>query len=203
MRMSRNASRGRARNCKFYSTPRSSSATLAQAADAEKRHIGSLSSACTLEHGRVAFAPLTASDIMRDNATGVTIIAITEDETRGTRLKTLSSRRVVPVHPALVRLGFLRVVEECRASSGASAPLFPLLARTARRLRGRLVEMVWAIHSQRRAFTPIQIASFIRSGTALRTPRAAGVSEDVNDALTGHSGGGVGRTYGAKDVVRR
>ena len=33
--------------------------------------------------------------------------------------------------------------------------------------------------------------------------RAAGVSEDLNDALTGHSGGGVGRSYGAKDVVRR
>jgi integrase len=33
--------------------------------------------------------------------------------------------------------------------------------------------------------------------------RAAGVSEDVNDALTGHSGGGVGRTYGAKEMVRR
>lgn len=33
--------------------------------------------------------------------------------------------------------------------------------------------------------------------------RAKGVSEDLNDALTGHSGGGVGRTYGAKDSVRR
>jgi integrase len=33
--------------------------------------------------------------------------------------------------------------------------------------------------------------------------RAAGVSEDVNDALTGHAGGGtVGRTYGAKDMLK-
>jgi hypothetical protein len=29
------------------------------------------------------------------------------------------------------------------------------------------------------------------------------VSEDLNDALTGHSGGGVGRAYGAKEMVRR
>jgi len=29
------------------------------------------------------------------------------------------------------------------------------------------------------------------------------VSEDLNDALTGHSGGGVGRRYGAKEMVRR
>ena len=30
------------------------------------------------------------------------------------------------------------------------------------------------------------------------------VSEDVNDALTGHAGGGtVGRTYGAKDMLKK
>jgi hypothetical protein len=34
--------------------------------------------------------------------------------------------------------------------------------------------------------------------------RAARVSEDVNDALTGHAGGNsVARSYGAKDMVRR
>jgi hypothetical protein len=32
----------------------------------------------------------------------------------------------------------------------------------------------------------------------------AGVSEDVNDALTGHAGAGsVGRTYGAKGMLKR
>ena len=40
---------------------------------------------------------------------------------------------------------------------------------------------------------------------ALRTPYGPlGFSEDVNDALTGHAGGGtVGRTYGAKDMLKR
>jgi len=33
--------------------------------------------------------------------------------------------------------------------------------------------------------------------------RAARVSEDLHDALTGHAGSSVGRTYGAKDMVRR
>ncbi len=34
--------------------------------------------------------------------------------------------------------------------------------------------------------------------------RAAGVNEDVNDALTGHSGGNtVARGYGSDDMVRR
>ena len=36
---------------------------------------------------------------------------------------------------------------------------------------------------------------------ALRTVR---ISEDVNDALTGHAGGNsIARGYGAKDIVRR
>src|SRR5258708_39878612 len=33
--------------------------------------------------------------------------------------------------------------------------------------------------------------------------RAARVSEDLHDALTVHAGSSVGRTYGAKDMVRR
>src|SRR5262249_45331126 len=33
--------------------------------------------------------------------------------------------------------------------------------------------------------------------------RAARVSEDLHDALTGHAGSSVGRAYGAKDMVRR
>ena len=34
--------------------------------------------------------------------------------------------------------------------------------------------------------------------------RAAGVNEDINDALTGHSGGKpVARGYGSDDMVRR
>src|SRR5262249_33160736 len=33
--------------------------------------------------------------------------------------------------------------------------------------------------------------------------RAGGVGEDLNDALTGHSGGGGGRTYGAKQMGHR
>ncbi len=33
--------------------------------------------------------------------------------------------------------------------------------------------------------------------------RAAGESQDINDALTGHSGVGAGHTYGAKEMVRR
>ena len=37
----------------------------------------------------------------------------------------------------------------------------------------------------------------------LEAAQRGGISEDVNDALTSHAGGGVGRTYGAGDMIRR
>jgi integrase len=148
-------------------------------------------------------APLTVASVAKDEATGVSTIAIVEDEARGVRLKTASSRRIVPIHPELHRLGFLQLVEACRQDRGSGAALFPLLKPGPRggyaegwsKWFGRYIRNI-GISNKARVFH-----SFRHSfKDALR---AAGVGEDVNDAITGHSGGGVGRSYGAKDVVRR
>jgi integrase len=148
-------------------------------------------------------APLVVADITQDGATGTTIVAITENAQRGTRLKTASSRRVVPVHPELVKLGFLDLVEDRRSASGKSAPLFPLLRPGPRggyaegwsKWFGRYIRGI-GISNPARVFHSFR-------HTFKDALRAAGVSEDVHDALTGHSGGGVGRTYGAKEMARR
>jgi integrase len=148
-------------------------------------------------------APLTVASVAKDEATGIYSIAIVEDEARGVRLKTASSRRIVPIHPELHRLGFLRVVEACRQAEGPGASLFPLLKPGPRggyaegwsKWFGRYIRNIGILNKAR------VFHSFRHSfKDALR---AAGVGEDVNDAITGHSGGGVGRSYGAKDVVRR
>jgi integrase len=73
-------------------------------------------------------APLTAADVVKDEATGIPTISIVEDAEYGKRLKTRSSRRVVPVHPELVRLGFLDFVEKAKRERGHDARLFPLLS---------------------------------------------------------------------------
>ena len=80
-------------------------------------------------------APLVVGDVARQDATEITVITITENEERGTRLKTASSRRVVPVHSELIKLGFLDLVKDRRATAGNSAPLFPLLRPTEARSR--------------------------------------------------------------------
>jgi integrase len=149
-------------------------------------------------------APLTTADITTETLSDIAIITIREDLERGRTLKTLASRRVIPVHPELVRIGFLQFVESLRPKEGKEAQLFPLMTAGprggfgeawskwfGRYIRGaRITNPDSVFHSFRHSFKD-----------ALRT---AGVGEDVNDALTGQVGPGtVARQYGAKDMVRR
>jgi integrase len=145
--------------------------------------------------------PLRTSDITMDAGTGIGSLSITEDASENKRLKTNSSRRTVPIHPELVRLGFLAYVKKRIDDGGKDVPLFPLLkpgpaggvAESWSKWFGRYTTSIGitasVFHSFRHSFKD-----------ALR---ASGAGEDINDALTGHSGGNVGRTYGAKDSVRR
>ncbi|HWM46180.1 MAG TPA: site-specific integrase [Xanthobacteraceae bacterium] len=148
-------------------------------------------------------APLTVADVKTDEETGVTFISITDDEDVGKRLKTISSRRVVPVHHELVRTGFMRFVEARRKLDGEFARLFPLLRPGPRGGYGEAWSKWFG-----RYIRSIGITNRARVFHSFRhnfkdALREAGVSEDVNDALTGHAGGGVGRQYGKKDVARR
>jgi integrase len=148
-------------------------------------------------------APLTVANVAQDELTGVHTITITDDAARSVRVKTASSRRVVPIHPMLVKLGFLTLVEERRKQDGASAALFPLMRRGP---RGGFAE-TWSKWFGR-YLRSISISDRTRVFHSFRhsfkdAVRAAGIGEDINDALTGHSGGGVGRQYGSKSMVRR
>jgi integrase len=129
-------------------------------------------------------AKLRAKDVAKDDATGCYMLSITEDKQEGKSLKTASSWRTVPVHPELTRLGFLDLVEAAKVRGDADW-LLPTVS-TARALGtwgerfGRTLEKLGigdrkGMHSFRHCFKD-----------ALR---AAGVSEDLSDALTGHSGG--------------
>jgi len=129
-------------------------------------------------------APLTIADVTADEVTGISTIKVTEDLEQGRRLKNAGSRRVVPIHPELVRIGFLRFVEEVRQGGGSKARIFPLLTPGpkgglgeawskwfGRYIRGLgITNRASVFHSFRHSFKD-----------ALRR---AGVSEDVNDALT-------------------
>ncbi len=131
-------------------------------------------------------------------------MTIVEDEDAGRRVKTENSLRAVPVHPELIRIGFLEFVGHMRAAAGTEARLFPLLTPGPKGGFGEAFSKWFGRYKRGLGITnPNSVFHSFRHGfkDALR---AAGVNEDVNDALTGHSGGNpVARGYGWKDMVRR
>ena len=75
-------------------------------------------------------AGLQASNVQYENDTP--LLYIVADRKAGKRLKTKVSERVIPVHPQLVKLGFLKYVKE-RARDGDRAWLFPTVSPDQRR----------------------------------------------------------------------
>jgi integrase len=135
---------------------------------------------------------LKASDVSKDETTGQWAVAIYADRSIGKKLKTTGSARTIPVHPELVRLGFMGFVETTRK---AGDWLFPAVS-SAKGIKawtkwfGRYLDNLGitderkGLHSLRHNFKD-----------ALR---GGGVHEDLSDALTGHSVATVGRSYGAR-----
>src|SRR5262245_1643505 len=147
-------------------------------------------------------AGLSVADVRTDEPSKVTALFITKDRERGKRVKTRQSQRAVPVHPELVKLGFLDYVQDVQRTRGDDAWLFPLLAPDTNGVKawskwfGRYIrdlgitDTAKVFHSFRHNFKD-----------ALR---AAGIGQEVHDALTGHSTRGeVSREYGDTDLTKR
>jgi integrase len=134
-------------------------------------------------------AGLRVKDIRAE--AGVTFFAFEPHSERG--LKTDSSRRNVPVHPELITLGLLDYAK----TVPQDGLLFPSLRPGPHGKRSGAFSKWYArfvdglgVSDPRKAFH-----SFRHSFKD--ACRAAGISEEIHDALTGHvSGGGVGRKYG-------
>jgi integrase len=113
----------------------------------------------------------------------------------GRRLKNRGSERRVPLHPELVRAGFLDYVAE-RKRVGDTL-LFPELRADAHGTRTRMwgkrfarhVRHVCGVTDKRKASFHSLRHSFVDAARAV-------MIEEHRHAITGHSGGGVGRTYG-------
>lgn len=138
---------------------------------------------------------LRVADIYVDQEHGP-LLRITDEGDEQT-LKTASSRRIIPIHPELVRAGLLDYHEAI--SERGYDWLFPALepdhdgrrggtfgqgfSRWLRGTRGCcILDRRAVFHSFRHTFKTLC--------------REAGLSEELHDALTGHAGQTVGRSYG-------
>jgi integrase len=118
------------------------------------------------------------------------------DAGQGKSLKTVSSRRRVPIHPELVRLGFLNYVDERKRA--VDERLFPDLKQDRFGKWTQNWSKWWGRYArdQAKIDDPRKVFHSFRH-TFKHACRASGIPEDIHDALTGHSSGsGVGRTYG-------
>jgi integrase len=150
------------------------------------------------------YAGLRVSDIRSDEDANVLLMWFTRDVKAGRRLKTKTSERVVPIHPQLVTLGFLKYVET-RRKDGDKAWLFPTVAPDQKgalsawsKWWGRYLRNHVGINDRNKVYHSFRHG--FQDALRRTTP-----DEELRDALTGRSSGGksVGRTYGAKEMLRR
>lgn len=134
---------------------------------------------------------LTTDDVRRKD--GIDYVSINADG-EGKSLKTASSVRDVPLHPQLVACGFLDHVAARRAAGGGS--LFPdLKPDNLGKVTGSFSK--WFTRHRRSIGIDDPRKPFHSFRHSFKEAcRDAAIGEEVHDALTGHSGGGVGRTYG-------
>jgi integrase len=133
---------------------------------------------------------LRTADVRRED--GVDYLAIEPGD--GKRVKTKSSRRRIPLHPELVKLGFLAFVQ--RQREAGHERLFPEL-RPNRHGALTAVWTKWWGHHAREVCGVNDPRKTYHSFRHLwkRTARTV-MTEEFHDALTGHTNGSVGRTYG-------
>jgi integrase len=111
------------------------------------------------------------------------------------RLKNESSARSVPVHSELIRLGLLHLVTERARRTDPSAPLWPGFEPPVDPKTKAWSKWFGRYLGEQVVDHPSKTFHSFRH-TFKRACREAGISEEIHHALTGHSGGGVGRAYG-------
>ena len=121
------------------------------------------------------------------------------DDGHGRCVKTASSRRDVPLHADLFALGFGAYVE----SLSSSGQLFPKLAQDTLGKYGQSFGRHWGPYLVKVVGLDSPAAPMHGFRHAFKTLcRGVGIPDDVHEAITGHSGGTVGRSYGSMPLAR-
>lgn len=115
----------------------------------------------------------------------------TRGEGRG--LKNRHSRRKVPLHPELIRLGFLDYVDDCRKTSNVA--LFPDLKSNRTEVTAAFSKW-WGRYSRSLGIDEPQKVFHSFRHLVKRSLRDAGVDKTLRDALQGHAVADVAESYG-------
>lgn len=116
------------------------------------------------------------------------------DRGEGQEVKTAASRRTVPMHAELIRLGFVAFAQAAQ-QAGRSRIFHELKPDTMGAEAGNWSKW-FSKYRRAQGITDKRVVFHSLRHTWKALAREAGIPEDVSDAITGHSGGGVGRNYG-------
>jgi integrase len=118
-------------------------------------------------------------------------------------LKTKAARRDIPVHPTLVRLGFLEFVEERREKSEGGELLFAGQKAYARQQWGRRLGEWFGRHVKALGLEGRKLGMHSLRHDFRDALREAEVPEDVAHYLMGHAQEGMGAVYGGRPTLAR
>jgi site-specific recombinase XerD len=149
-------------------------------------------------------AGLTAADVQEETETSTPLFHVKAQASRGKKLKTKPSQRVIPVHELLIKLGFLKYVKDVRRREGEKAFLFPLVAPD----KGRAGLSAWSkwfgryLRAQGVTDTDKVFHSFRHGFKDALTQK--GVDEELRKALMGHAWASSAHGgYGSKAMLTR
>lgn len=151
---------------------------------------------------REELAQLKVRDVVRPAGASpyFSILAMEGDDDGIRSVKTEGSRRLIPLHGDLINRGFLGYVETLPDASGQ---LFPQLKPSPTGYYGSNFGKRWAEYLRGVVGLDCPVSPSHGFRHTFKTMcRAAGIPEDVHDAMTGHSTGSVARTYGGMPVSR-
>ncbi|AWI74199.1 hypothetical protein CEW83_02325 [Parazoarcus communis] len=145
-------------------------------------------------------AQLRTIDILNDPEHGVLIRVTDEDPEQ--RVKTEGSKRIVPAHAQLIQSGFVDYISDVRAAR--QKWLFPALDPDHDGRRGANFGKWFMRQLRSRGGVNVQDPRLVFHSfrhTFKTLCRAAEITKDVHDALTGHVSGSVSRTYGEMPIA--
>ncbi|HSI52069.1 MAG TPA: site-specific integrase [Ideonella sp.] len=151
---------------------------------------------------REELAQLKASDVKKspDGIWHLNILAAEDEEDGGRGVKTEGSRRLLPLHPDLVKRGFL----DYASSLPTKGQLFPDLKPSPSGYFGANFGKRWAVYLKETVKLDSSVSPIHGFRHTFKTlSRDVGIPEDVHDAITGHAGtGGIARDYGSMPLSR-
>ena len=133
---------------------------------------------------------------------GLHAMSINMDGDESQSLKTIAAKRVIPVHPELIKLGLLDYLHDVRAL-GLSNEVFPGIGENVNGEKGNAIGQAWRRHLEEQGIKQATMHTYhsFRS-TAITVLKRANVPIDMRCQLVGHEFDHVGEGYSDKFTVR-